>query len=83
MHYNEQSSVHLVSFLTEQGKKHQAGTGLIDHWFQESLKQGVKYINFDHLKDKYMTRDQQGYTDFKENFMDYKVVFSDAYFKIL
>ena len=48
-----------------------------------SLENGIKYVNFDHLKDKHMTSDQQGYTDFKENFMDYKVIFKEAYFKFV
>ncbi|MBW7954630.1 hypothetical protein H3C61_02355 [Candidatus Gracilibacteria bacterium] len=81
--YNNNSSAHLVSFLTNEGKTLQAGTGLIDFWFKNSFKNGLKYINFDHLKDKYMGKDQQGYTDFKENFMDYKVLFEDSYFKII
>lgn len=83
INYNENSSAHLVSFLTKDWKVLQAGTGLIDFWFQYSLKHGIKYINFDHLKDKHMGRDQQWYTDFKENFMEYKVVFEDSYFKII
>nr|MDD3720755.1 hypothetical protein [Candidatus Gracilibacteria bacterium] len=81
--YNGNSSAHLVSFITKEGKQYQAGTGLIDYWFKSSLNKGIKYINFDHLRDKFMTGDQQGYTDFKENFMDYKVVFPDSYFKLI
>lgn len=81
--YNWNSSAHLVSFLSKQWKKLQAWTGLIDFWFKNSLKNNIKYINFDHLRDKYMSFDQQWYTDFKENFMDYKVVFEEAYFKII
>lgn len=81
--YNWNSSAHLVAFLSKQWKKLQAWTGLMDFWFKNSLKNNIKYINFDHLRDKYMSFDQQWYTDFKENFMDYKVVFEEAYFKII
>lgn len=81
--YNWNSSAHLVSFLTKEWKWLQAGTGLIDFWFKSSLENWLKYINFDHLRDNHMWRDQQWYTDFKENFMDYKVVFKDSYFKII
>lgn len=83
INYNGNSSAHLVSFLTNEGKSLQAGTGLFDYRFSHSLKKGIKYINFDHLRDKHMTSDQQGYTDFKENFMDFKVVFKEAYFKFV
>lgn len=80
--YNWNSSAHLVSFLSNEWKKLQAWTWLIDFWFNNSFKNWIKYINFDHLRDKYMSFDQQWYTDFKENFMDYKVVFKESYFKI-
>ncbi len=83
LNYNGNSSAHLVAFLSHEWKKCQAGTWLIDYRFQISLKNGIQYINFDHLRDKFMPRDQQGYTDFKENFMDYKVVFKESYFKII
>jgi hypothetical protein len=81
--YNWNSSAHLVSFLTKDWKQIQAGTGLIDYWFRNSLKNWVKYINFDHLRDKNMSRDQQWYTDFKENFIENKVIFKESYFKII
>lgn len=81
--YNNNSSAHLVSFITKEWKQNQAWTWLIDYWFKTSLEKWIKYINFDHLRDKFMTRDQQWYTDFKENFMDYKVVFPDSYFKFI
>lgn len=81
--YNGNSSAHLVSFITKEWKQNQAGTWLIDYWFKSSLEKKIKYINFDHLRDKFMTWDQQWYTDFKENFMDYKVVFPDSYFKLI
>jgi hypothetical protein len=83
INYNWNSSAHLVAFLTNEWKKVQAWTGVIDYRFKMSFENGIKYINFDHLRDKYMTKDQQWYTDFKENFMDYKVVFPDSYFKFV
>lgn len=79
--YNTTSSAHLVSFLTNEWKDLQAWTGLIDYWFKMSQESWLKYINFDHLKDKNMSRDQEWYTKFKENFMDYKIEFKESYFK--
>lgn len=43
-------SVHLVAFTDRKNYHYQAGTGLIDEWFQCSLDQGVKYLSFDHLR---------------------------------
>lgn len=82
INYNWNSSAHLVSFLTNAWKKVQAWTWLIDMWFKISLENWIKYINFDHLRDRYMSVDQKWYTEFKQNFMDFKVVFQKSYFKI-
>lgn len=83
INYNWNSSAHLVSFLTKEWKPLQAWTWLIDLWFKNSFENNLKYINFDHLRDKNMSRDQQWYTDFKENFIENKVFFNDSYFKII
>lgn len=76
-------SVHLVAFTSEEAKPLQAGTGLIDRWYESSLEFGIKYIHFDHLRDPHMTSDQQGYTDFKMNFIQYLVQFKDIYFRFI
>lgn len=34
--YSDTSSVHLLSFLPDTGKKLQVGTGLIDHWYMQA-----------------------------------------------
>jgi hypothetical protein len=81
--YCGNSSVHLVAFTGPAAKPVQAGTGLIDRWFADSWARGIRYANFDHLRDKSMTADQQGYTDFKNNFMDYAITYPDSYFKFL
>lgn len=65
------ASVHLVAFTQEAAKPCQAGTALIDAWFDHSQKSGIHYINFDHLRDSKLAKDQQGYTDFKENFIQH------------
>ncbi len=83
VHDSGATSVHLVAFTSREAKPLQAGTGLIDHWFSSSLEKGLKYIHFDHLKDPYMTSDQQGYTDFKLNFIEFMVQFKDSYFRFM
>ncbi len=81
VHDYASSSAHLVAFTSEAAKPLQAGTGLIDRWFSDSLTRGVRYVDFDHLRDWTMPADQQGYTDFKNNFVDCAVRYKDAYFK--
>ena len=77
------ASVHLVAFTGREAKSFQAGTGLIDRWFSDSVEQGIEYINFDHLRDSSMPNDQQGYTDFKCNFIEHECYFRDSYFRFL
>lgn len=83
MHDYDNSTVHLVAFTGKESKPSQAGTGLIDRWFSDSLAMGKKYASFDHLRDDSMARDQQGYTDFKLNFLDYEVRFPESYFRFV
>lgn len=77
------SSAHFVAFTSKKAKKIQAGTGLIDRWFADSQRIGIQFLNFDHLRDEAMASDQQGYTDFKKNFMQYLVNFPHAYFRLV
>lgn len=63
--------MHLVAFTQEIAKPSQAGTALIDAWFDHCKKVGISYVNFDHLRDSKLAKDQQGYTDFKENFIQH------------
>lgn len=81
--YSPTETVHLVAFTGKEAKPFQAGTGLIDQWFSDSVKNGIEYVNFDHLRDSSMTNDQQGYTDFKLNFIENECYFRDSYFRFL
>lgn len=81
--YSPTSSVHFVAFVSPEGKELQAGTGLIDHRFQTSLEKGLTYLSFDHLKDPTMWRSHSGYTQFKENFMDYTIAYKRTYLRVM
>lgn len=81
--YGNNSSVHLVAFTGKEAKPSQAGTGLMDRWFADSVPMGIKYMNFDHFRDSSMTGDQQGYTDFKLNFTESECFFRDSYFRFI
>ena len=75
-------SVHFVAFTSKKAYDIQWGTGLIDAWFQDSIEKNIKYITFDQLRNQHGPRDQKGYTEFKENFIDYRLSFRNAYFKV-
>lgn len=76
-------SVHLVAFTGKDAYPIQGGTGLIDEWFRDSEKMGIKYLSFDQLRHKGGPGDQRGYTEFKENFIEYRMSYPDAYFRVI
>ena len=81
VHESYNMSTHLVAFTNKSAKISQAGTGLIDSWYAYSLRHKLSYIHFDHLRDVHMTSDQQGYTDFKLNFIESVVTYPKCYFQ--
>jgi hypothetical protein len=74
--------VHFVSFTGKASYDIQGGTALVDTWFRESLDMGIKYLTFDQLRNSNGPGDQKWYTAFKENFIEYRLSFPKAYFKI-
>lgn len=80
--YLKNHSVHFVAFTDKESYPIQWGTALIDTWFQESLEKWIKYITFDQLRNPHWPKDQKGYTEFKENFIEHRLSFPKAYFKI-
>ena len=82
VHDYNKSSVHMVAFTNKKYYKLQTGTGLIDRWFQDSYTLWIKYIDFDRIREQMWPKDQQWYTDFKKNFIEFQTTFSWAYFKI-
>ena len=74
-------SAHLIAYITKDGEKNKAGTGLIDWWSRYALKNGFKYLNFGHLRERGETRAWQGYTDFKKKFIDEEIVIKNEYFR--
>ena len=80
--YDTTSSVHVLSFLPDVGKRYQVGTGLIDYWYQRAAEKWHKYISFDHLRDMKTAITQQGYTDFKMNFINVELELKESYFKL-
>jgi hypothetical protein len=75
-------SVHLVAFTGKEAYDIQWGTGLIDEWFRDSQEKWMKYLTFDQLRNPHGPKEQKWYTEFKENFIEHKLTFPKAYFKI-
>lgn len=82
VHDYHKSSVHMVAFTNRKFYKLQPGTWLIDRWFLDSLSKWISYIDFDRVREKMWPKDQQWYTDFKNNFIEYQTSYVGAYFKI-
>ncbi len=72
----------MVAFTTKEAYPYQAGTGLIDAWFADSVEKGIKYISLDQLRQKHGPRDQKGYSEFKENFIEYRLHLPKSYFRV-
>lgn len=80
--YIKNHSVHLIAFTGKKAYPTQGGTALIDEWFRDSLEKWMKYLTFDQLRQKGWPSEQKGYTEFKENFIQYRLSFPKAYFKM-
>lgn len=75
------TSYHYVAFLTNEGMKTQSATGLIDHWYQDAIKSGLKYLNFGNIYQPGDPLSWRGYSKFKKKFIDGEVFAKQAYFK--
>ncbi len=75
-------SVHIASFLTEEGKKMNAGTGLIDFWSRQAYEKNLTYLHFGELSRQNLdNKEWQGFSDFKRNFIEYEVHFNHEYWR--
>lgn len=74
-------SSHISSFLTQEGKKNNVGTGCIDAWLEWACREKIKYLNFGGVWTQHDPKEWQGFSEFKRNFIDYEVAFNDAYYR--
>lgn len=79
--YAPKHSLHFIAFQTQEAKKYQAGTLLMDIWHKKAFEEGIHFLNFDHIYDPTMSKDQKGYSDFKENFLQYKIHYPKSYLR--
>jgi hypothetical protein len=62
------SSLHLVSFVDRRAMDSSVGTGLIDHWFQEAIARGTRFLDFDLFWAPGDPREWKGFSRFKSQF---------------
>lgn len=76
-------STHLISFINHEAKKTSVGVGLIDYWFQLSLQNKIRFLNFGIVWKKGDPRSWQGYSNFKKQFGLHLINYPRPFFKII
>ena len=61
-------SIHLAAFTHPDGFNRSVGVGMIDHWFQEGIRQGFTYLDFDLFWNQGDPEAWQGFSRFKGQF---------------
>ncbi len=61
-------TIHIASFILDSAKATQAGTGLIYHWFQDSTRRQIQFLDFDLFKGAQDPKSWCGFSRFKGQF---------------
>jgi hypothetical protein len=75
------TSEYFTSFYSRESHPYHLGVAIMDTWFADSYKMGIKYCDLDHMRDKGQSFGFAGYTKFKESIVDYDVYFHDMWIK--
>ncbi|MBI2483801.1 hypothetical protein HYV71_01285 [Candidatus Uhrbacteria bacterium] len=75
-------SGHISAFLTQEGKRLNAGTACINAWYRYALDNRIRYLNFGGVWAKGEPREWQGFSEFKRNFIDGELDLDRAYWKL-
>ena len=75
-------SRHTISFICEEAHNTSVGYGLIDNWFLQAGKLGIKYLDFGVVWKKGNPRAWKGYSNFKRQFGLYLISYPRSYFKL-
>ncbi|MDB5225065.1 MAG: hypothetical protein JWL87_17 [Candidatus Adlerbacteria bacterium] len=62
------NSTHIAPFILEEGRHLCAATGLIDHWFAESIKHGCTFATTLNFWFKGQPKEWRGFSEFKSHF---------------
>ncbi len=74
-------SIHTVSFIHDKARHTSVGVGLIHHWYEQGIKEGIRYFNFGLVWKKGNPRAWKGYSIFKKQFNLYLVCYPKAVVK--
>lgn len=75
-------SVHMVAFLTPEGRALHVGTGLIDFWYQWAIARKLSFLHFGELRRPGDPDEWDGFSEYKRNFIHYEFHLSDEYWKV-
>lgn len=76
------TSAHISAFLTEEGKRVNAGTACIDAWYRYAIQNGIRYLHFGGVWSEKDPKEWHGFSEFKRNFIDAEFSFERAYWKL-
>lgn len=74
-------SCHMVSFICNEARHTSVGVGLIDHWYAEGVRRGIRFFNFGIVWKKGDPRAWKGYSQFKRQFNLYLLNYPKAFIK--
>ncbi|MEI7425622.1 MAG: hypothetical protein WCK16_01680 [Candidatus Moraniibacteriota bacterium] len=75
-------SRHTISFIYEEAQKTSVGYGLIDNWFLQTQKLGIKWLDFGVVWKKGNPNSWKSYSKFKQQFGLRLIKYPRSYFKI-
>lgn len=76
-------STHTIAFTHKKEKNSFAGTALIHHWYTESQKRNLRFLNFGVIWKKGDPKAWIGYSKFKKQFSPYILAFPVPFIKIV
>ncbi len=76
-------SDHVIAFIHPDAQNTSVGVGLINHWFEHGVSQGLRFLNFGILRRPGDPRSWQGYTNFKRQFHLYEILYPRPVFRII
>lgn len=76
-------SIHTVSFIHDHVRQTSIGVGLIHHWYEQGIQDGMRYFNFGLVWKKGNPRAWKGYSVFKKQFNLYLICYPKAVWKFL
>ncbi|HVY72818.1 MAG TPA: hypothetical protein VG984_02095 [Candidatus Paceibacterota bacterium] len=64
------STTRMCTFIYEEARSTEAMTGLVDYWFKDSLKRGIKNLVFMYFWQPGEPREWKGFSTFKSHFVE-------------